>query len=45
MKAETEILQLLEKAGIESCEPEVIHKLKIFIKKYVKEIVDKANTV
>ena len=45
MKAETEILQMLEKAGIESCEPEVIHKLKVFIKRFVKEIIDKANMV
>ena len=35
----------MEKAGIESCEPEVIHKLKVFIKQYVKEVVKKASII
>lgn len=36
---------MLEKAGIESCEPEVIYKLKVFIKSYVKEVIDNAKMI
>lgn len=39
------IKQLIQKVGIEACENESVSKIKVFISKYLKEILDKADTI